>query len=160
MLHIDKLLGPLAPNRQAARTAADPKHVVVCGAFTEQGKSVCNHLIADGGFVVYGLVDKAHRAIAFGKSTHDTTLGAMILSDLELSQMQVKVIPDVKDDVGFREVLKGKDAVFYHVDCLSPTSQAQSYLRLMAISRQSRNSIRQVQTSTELSPRRSCIPKR
>jgi hypothetical protein len=79
MQKVDKLLGPLAPGRVAARTAKDPKHVLVFGADTDQGRSVCKHLIAGGSFVVYGLMHKAKGDVASGKS-HTFCLNGWTLS--------------------------------------------------------------------------------
>lgn len=100
MEKFDKLLGPLAPNLQAQRTASHPKHVLVFGAETQQGQSVCKNLISGGAFVVYGLVDRAS----------STTIS-------ELSALQVQLIQVNFSDVGsYEEHLRDKDSAFLHVD--------------------------------------------
>ncbi len=89
MQKFDKALGRFAPNRQAAHSAPPPKHVVVFGADAEQGelssalrpeviqsilprtptgRSVCKQLVADGAFILYGLVDDPKSPVATGMS--------------------------------------------------------------------------------------------
>jgi len=57
MQKADKLLGHFGPNKRAARSAPQPTSVLVIGADTAQGQSVCKHLVSDGMFIVYGLID-------------------------------------------------------------------------------------------------------
>ena len=64
MQYLDKILGPLAPNRQAESTAPRPKKVVVFNAHQEQGRSVCDALIKSNIWIVWGLVpDLQHPSV-------------------------------------------------------------------------------------------------
>ena len=75
MQHIDRLLGNIAPHRQAARTAPKPKRVFVFDASSEQGSSVCEVLIKDFRWIVYGLVEGRDDPVAQGKYMHYASLG-------------------------------------------------------------------------------------
>jgi hypothetical protein len=64
---LDRLLGPLAPGRQAARSAPKPLSIVVFAASGDQGRSACHSLVADGGFVVTGITEEPFGEVAMGE---------------------------------------------------------------------------------------------
>nr|XP_018260144.1 uncharacterized protein I303_07061 [Kwoniella dejecticola CBS 10117]OBR82302.1 hypothetical protein I303_07061 [Kwoniella dejecticola CBS 10117] len=72
---IDNLLGPLNPNKMAAKTSPDPLKVIVFTATGDQGRSVCKDLIADGGFVVWGVTRNVDKLTDIGVKMVQGDLG-------------------------------------------------------------------------------------
>ncbi|ORX37542.1 hypothetical protein BD324DRAFT_622315 [Kockovaella imperatae] len=100
MSFIDRALGPLNPSRMAAKTAAPPKSVLVVNATEEQCSSVCQALIKDGHWIIYGLVEDVTHPVA-----------------QKLAGMQVKIIRgDLSDPSSYVDRLKDMDGVFVHVE--------------------------------------------
>lgn len=117
MQAFDKFLGPLAPHRQAARTAPRTRHVLVMDATSEQGRSVCESLIKDNRWVVWGLVEDKEDVIAKGGSNagYPTKCADECLA---LLAMQVKlIVGSLSMPASYESHLKDKDGIFLHVDC-------------------------------------------
>ena len=64
MDRIDRLLGPMNPNKTAAKTAAPPKSILVVNATEEQCASVCEAMIKDNHWIIYGLVEDVTHPVA------------------------------------------------------------------------------------------------
>lgn len=101
MSTFDRMLGPLSPSSTAAHTSPPPKHVVVFTASGDQGRSVADALISDGGFIITAITkfpqsDAAHA--------------------LKLKGARV-VEADIADPASYAQCLEGVDAAFVNMDC-------------------------------------------
>ncbi|RSH93074.1 hypothetical protein EHS25_007427 [Saitozyma podzolica] len=100
---LDRLLGPLAPGRQAARSAPKPLSIVVFAASGDQGRSACHSLVADGGFVVTGITEEPFGEVA-----------------VALKHEGVKIVKGKMDDPGsYTPYLEGMDGAFVNADFLN-----------------------------------------
>ena len=68
MHKLDRALGPLNPNKRAAKTAKDPGQILVFNALEAQSASVCEILIKSNKFIVHALVDDESNPTAQSRS--------------------------------------------------------------------------------------------
>lgn len=68
MAVLDRLLGPLAPNSYAQKTAPTTIRVLVFGASDRQGKSVAEFLIRGGKYIVSAVFEDMDHEFQDGQS--------------------------------------------------------------------------------------------
>ncbi|KAK8849817.1 hypothetical protein IAR55_005153 [Kwoniella newhampshirensis] len=103
MQKIDRLLGPLNPNTVAASTAPDPIKIIVFTATGDQGRSVCEKLVEDGGFEVMGVTRNVDGKAAKALSARGVN---MVRGDLD-------------DPESYKQFLQGMDGAFVNADFFS-----------------------------------------
>ncbi|WVR07940.1 hypothetical protein IAU60_004983 [Kwoniella sp. DSM 27419] len=97
---IDKVLGPIAPNKLAAKSSPQPLKVVVFTATGDQGRSVCEALIKDGTFLVWGVTRDSDSEVAKALTEQGVT---MVQGDLTRPE-------------SYRAHLDGMDGAFLNDD--------------------------------------------
>ena len=103
MSRLDASLGPLSPAALALRTAPPPLPVIVFTASGDQGRSVADSLLSDGGYVVTALTKFPNSDAAHG-----------------LREKGAKVVQgDMADFGSYEGYLKGQKAAFIAMDCES-----------------------------------------
>ncbi|KIR59445.1 hypothetical protein I314_04429 [Cryptococcus bacillisporus CA1873] len=100
---VDALLGPLNPNKMAAKSAPNPLKVLVLDATGDEGFSVCKSMLKDGGFHIWGLVPNADTPVA-----------------RELNRLQVRIVEgELNRPDTFQSQLTGMDGIFIPSDIFS-----------------------------------------